>query len=462
VLGVIASGRYDSGVRLSVAGYARISDDREGLELGVERQQQDLHARWGDELIEVFVDNDISASTRSKKRRPAYEEMMRRAETGEFDVLSFYTTSRLTRRPLEYERLIALHESRGTKLVALQTGEVNLATADGRMTARILAAADAAEAERIGERVSRSHEQLRASGKITGPPPFGYGAGMQVIPEEAAAIRQAVTILLRGGTVGEVVRVWTEAGVKRRRGKHWNHSGVQYALSSAALCGFVPHAGRPAAAGDWTPILTVAEWEAVQQAARPGARSRPGANARSHLLSGFLYCGTCGTLLRTSSPGKYACKKIAGGCGRLSRDEAWLLEAVDLLVRIWLDTYDIGGEAPVEDEAAGEATEIERKISALRGNYEADRIGDEDFYPMLANLRVKLNAAKARSTAAVRKAAVANEDAHAMWEAGTLDERRTLLSQIVFGFKVLPVGRIGRRPPPAESLVPIPRESATS
>jgi site-specific DNA recombinase len=438
----------------------------------VTRQKEDviaLAAAEGIDLPEdrILIENDTGASTRSKKPRPKYKTLVSWATNREVDVVLFYSNSRLTRRPAELEEWITLHEKTGIQLRSKVSGTDDLGTADGRMVARIKASVDAAEAERIGERVSRAFEQRRAQGKPHHGPhrPFGFrsNAGeVELVPEEVEAIRHGAALLLNGASLGEVAREWTEAGVKRRRGKHWNHSGVQYALSSAALCGFVPHAGRPAAAGDWTPILTVAEWEAVQQAARPGARSRPGANARSHLLSGFLYCGTCGTLLRTSSPGKYACKKIAGGCGRLSRDEAWLLEAVDLLVRIWLDTYDIGGEAPVEDEAAGEATEIERKISALRGNYEADRIGDEDFYPMLANLRVKLNAAKARSTAAVRKAAVANEDAHAMWEAGTLDERRTLLSQIVFGFKVLPVGRIGRRPPPAESLVPIPRESATS
>jgi site-specific DNA recombinase len=54
--------------------YCRISEDREGVALGVARQQEDcraLAARLGYTVPAdaVFVDNDISASTRSRKAR---------------------------------------------------------------------------------------------------------------------------------------------------------------------------------------------------------------------------------------------------------------------------------------------------------------------------------------------------------------------------------------------------------
>ena len=50
--------------------YCRISDDREGRELGVQRQEEDCRARatregWA--VGEVFTDNDLSASTRSRR-----------------------------------------------------------------------------------------------------------------------------------------------------------------------------------------------------------------------------------------------------------------------------------------------------------------------------------------------------------------------------------------------------------
>lgn len=139
--------------------YCRISRDAEDEGLGVQRQEQDcrtLAARLGVEVAEVFVDNDISASTRSTKRRARYEDMLGAAERGDLDVVLAYSTSRLTRRPMEYVRLITLVEKRDTRIDTVVSGRVDLITADGRFIARTLANADAAEAERTAERVKRA------------------------------------------------------------------------------------------------------------------------------------------------------------------------------------------------------------------------------------------------------------------------------------------------------------------
>jgi hypothetical protein len=55
--------------------YLRISDDKEGLELGVGRQQEDslsLAHRLHCVVYDIYKDNDISASTRSRKTRLDY------------------------------------------------------------------------------------------------------------------------------------------------------------------------------------------------------------------------------------------------------------------------------------------------------------------------------------------------------------------------------------------------------
>src|SRR5688572_6170081 len=83
--------------------YARISADREGRELGVERQGDDCaelaHRRdW--EVVDTYIDNDMGASTRSRKKsRPEYQRLLSDARTGRFQVIIAYTSSRLTRRP---------------------------------------------------------------------------------------------------------------------------------------------------------------------------------------------------------------------------------------------------------------------------------------------------------------------------------------------------------------------------
>lgn len=80
---------------LAGAVYARISDDAEGRAIGVARQVQDatrLAERLGWTLgHEPFIDNDISASTRSSAKRPAYDRMKRNL----FHVTEWVSTVRL-------------------------------------------------------------------------------------------------------------------------------------------------------------------------------------------------------------------------------------------------------------------------------------------------------------------------------------------------------------------------------
>lgn len=94
--------------------------------------------------------------------------MLRDAEDGKFEVIVFYYTSRLTRRPMEYERLISLVDSHHVRLASVVSGEVDLTRADGRFVARVLASADAAEAERISERVARAARQRAEQGESHG------------------------------------------------------------------------------------------------------------------------------------------------------------------------------------------------------------------------------------------------------------------------------------------------------
>jgi site-specific DNA recombinase len=96
--------------------YVRISKDREGTELGVERQIEDctrIAERLGLPLYRVYKDNDLSGSRYARKVRPEYIEMLEHARAGYFTTIIAYTSSRLTRRPREHEDQIELAEQNG-------------------------------------------------------------------------------------------------------------------------------------------------------------------------------------------------------------------------------------------------------------------------------------------------------------------------------------------------------------
>ncbi len=261
----LAMGRHGAAI------YCRISKDKESEELGVQRQEEDcrrLADRLGFDVVAVHVDNDISASTRSQKRRPAYEDMLRSAEAGDLDVLLAYSTSRLTRRPLEYERLITLVEKHKTAIETVVSGRVDLTTADGRFIARTLANADAAEAERTAERVARAAQQRREKGEWHGGhAPYGYrlkaraatggSGGLVIEPREANLVRDLASRLPDGETLYGVVTDLNKRKIPTARGAQWYSRTLKRALLTPALKGCNSGGQR----GAWEPVLDDDTWE---------------------------------------------------------------------------------------------------------------------------------------------------------------------------------------------------------
>lgn len=311
---------------LRAAVYTRISNDPEGREKGVERQEQDCRAladtlRY--EVVAVFEENDVSASTRSRKPRPEYEQMMVAAKTGQVDVILAYSNSRLTRRPMEVEDIIRLHEHHGVRVRTVVSGDDDLSTADGRMVARIKGNVDAAEAERTSERVRRAKAQAVAEGRYRGGKrPYGFAKdGVTIVPEEAAIIREMTTALLAGRSLRALAADLNARGVTSSQGKEWTHANLRDVLTRPRNAGKISKGqhshGNFEVVGDavWDAIVSEDEWRAVFDLLTDPARST-GTNGRRWLLTGIARCGVptgevdedgkpkvCGAPMRITSTG---------------------------------------------------------------------------------------------------------------------------------------------------------------
>ncbi|WP_010358436.1 recombinase family protein, partial [Streptomyces acidiscabies] len=146
-----------SGVKTRAVIYCRISQDRTGAGLGIDRQREDceaLAARMGWEVVEVYVDNDVSAF--SGKLRKGYRQMLADLNDGKATIVIVWHTDRLHRSPTELEEYIDLSDRRGIATHTVQAGSIDLTTPSGRMTARILGAVARQESEHKGERVARA------------------------------------------------------------------------------------------------------------------------------------------------------------------------------------------------------------------------------------------------------------------------------------------------------------------
>ncbi|MFC9680023.1 recombinase family protein [Streptomyces sp. NPDC056948] len=158
--------------------YCRISRDREGAGLGVERQREDCEAlakQLGVEIVEVYTDNDLSAY--SGKPRPGYQQLLADLRAGRADTVLAWHTDRLHRSPAELEEYIDVCEPRHVQTRTVKAGHLDLSTATGRMIARQLGVQARYEVERMVERQKRKRDEMAAHGKFFGGRrPFGYEA----------------------------------------------------------------------------------------------------------------------------------------------------------------------------------------------------------------------------------------------------------------------------------------------
>lgn len=282
------------------AKYKRISDDREGRELGVTRQDADLDALAARLGLTVapdndYTDNDVGASASSRKARPDYERMIQDALLGRFDVILAYTSSRLTRRPREHEDLIDLARQCGITYQFVRSPSFDLNTADGRQVARMLAAADAAEAERTGERVQAAARQRAEHRKHHGGPRhYGLSAkGAGVVEAEAAEIRAWYPHVLAGGSLGSLRAGLARRSVPTATGAPWRVDVIRKIMLNPRNAGLrILHgveypAPNPA-------IVAVDTWRAVRSILEnPARRTTDAGPARRHLGAGLFRCQRC-------------------------------------------------------------------------------------------------------------------------------------------------------------------------
>ncbi len=275
--------------------YVRISSDPTGARLGVKRQAEDCEAKaaaLGWRVANVYEDNDKSAST--GKRRPAYEQMLADLEAGRIDAVVVWDLDRLTRRPIEVEQFIDLADRHHVALASVG-GDVDLATDNGRMFARIKGAVARAEVERKSTRQCRANLQRAEAGRPGGGRrPFGYSRDrMTVVEHEAAEIRKAAAALLAGSSVRGIVADLAARGVTTTSGGPWRPTELRRMLVNPRYAGLAVHRGEILGRGKWPTILDEDTFYGARAVLSDPARHKAGP-PRRYLLSGIAHCSVCG------------------------------------------------------------------------------------------------------------------------------------------------------------------------
>ena len=452
---------------LPAAIYARISRDREGAGLGVDRQEADSRAlaeRLGWNVTAVYVDNDMSAY--SRKRRPQYEAMLQAVREGDVRGVITWHNDRLVRRAIDLEELITLSETRHFEIQTVTAGDYNLATPTGRMFARQLVNLAQYEVEHGRERIRVQKAQAASDGKYRGGPrPYGYEAdGLTVRDAEAEVIRETTTAILAGRTLGRVARDLNERGLVTSTGKEWTYARVRDVLIRPRNAGLLS-TGRADRGKDkfdvkaqWAPILDEDTWLAVYKLLIDPARRKQQGNEPRWLGSGLYRCGKCGEPMRCTAIGGiskngqptkrggsrryyYRCPASTHLMIRQDKTDEYVSEEVANLVR---DDRVRAALAPAKVDL-GPDRELREALTARLQNFETDyalgKVTGDQLSKVTKLVTAELEAVEKRIAEAVRQSVsspvlAALDPGQAFLDA-PLDVRRAVLVAVL-RIEVLP------------------------
>lgn len=440
-------------MRKRAAKYRRISSDREGRELGVDRQDEQLTAlaeRIGVDVVADYVDNDIGASTRSRKPRPDYKRMLDDARAGRFDVILAATAGRLTRRPREHEDLIDLSVQHGTVIHYASSPSFDLNTAQGRRVARTLAAQDAGESEDIAERVSAAARQRAERGlNHGGHRCFGYDtSGMNIEPGEAAEIAWMAEQMLAGVPLGAITRDLNARGVCTAHGKPWQSTAVRQLLVRPRLAGLAEHRGVIVGRGQWPPILTEAQHQALVALINDPTRRTSTGNRAAYLLSGIATCGVCGANItsggvkRSGKPGAPGWRRIyACRTGKhVGRRQDWIDDYVAMVVVRRLSQPDaadllVDKHLPDFDALRKEEGALRVRLDEAAADFADGLLDRQQLRTVTGKVRERLEEIRRVQQHTGRGLAIAGlvgaDDVQATWDGYDLDRRRAVVASLL-------------------------------
>jgi DNA invertase Pin-like site-specific DNA recombinase len=449
--------------------YCRISQDRTGAGLGVDRQRQDCEAlaeRNGWNVVETYVDNDVSAF--SGKLRKDYRRMLADLDQGTATVVIVWHTDRLTRSIVELEEYIELSDRRGIATHTVQAGTIDLATPSGRMTARILGAVARQESEHKGHRVARARQQRALAGEWSGGiRPFGWGVPTgetrtkadrktgeeieanvldmnQVVPEEAEVLRHWTDTILSGGSIRSLVKWCADKGITTTRGNPVTHTELRDMLMRPRNAGIAVYKGEEVGRGKWEPIVEETKYRAVVAILMDPARN-VNRGAQPKWVGSLLYrCGRaeCGEGMTVTQSGgrqypSYRCPTGHGG-GRRAEIVDRFVEDTIVARLSEPDAHEMLLPGPDDvDVAALQAEEelIRRRMKNLGGLFGAGQLELEPFTEGMDTARaqlagVTLQLARA-ATVDPLVALVGAPDVRKAWRALELDRQRNVLRSLV-------------------------------
>ena len=439
----------------------------------------------GGTYAHTYVEPDTSAWKRKRVRlpdgrygyrviRPVLEGALEDLKAGKtsdgrrLDGIIVADIDRLTRDARHLEDAIDVVQHYGRPILDI-TGSLDLLTDNGRTVARMLIAAKSQQSADTSRRVRDKHRAMELAGIPTGGRrPFGWQDDKRTLdPAAAATIRDAAERLIQGAPVGAIVIDWNTREIRTPLGNRWSAQTVKSVFRNPRLCGYrgrnvrqldpetgkqgvhvetvLDAEGKPVI-GQWEPILSVEQWEAVIAVIGASVVHGRGKNSRTYLLSGTCRCDNCGRKMRAikAHAGRvkeagafyYVCEsRRNGGCSSGSIPG---LRTDEFVTELVIQKYELEAarrEARAEAQPwgrAGELEQVQRDIRELTAAWRARKITGGRYFALLPELEAEekaLQADRQEWSAGQLVAASRPLSIRADWETYSLPQRRALIEE---------------------------------
>lgn len=306
---------------IRVAGYCRVSTDRDDQASSFEAQQRYFreyirqHPGW--ELHEIYADEGITGT--STKKRTQFNRMMADAHAGKFRMLLTKEVSRFSRNILDTVGCTRELKALGVGVLFLSDG-INTLDPDAELRLSIMGSIAQEESRRTSSRVVWGQTRQMERGVVFGRSLLGYDVKngvLSVNPEGAELVR----LIFRKyaaeqmGTSG-IARFLTEQGFRTYRGStRWTSGAVIKILNNEKYVGdliqkktytpdYLTHEKKPnkgevplvTIQNHHEPIISRELWDQTRQRLQANNKHRPeaGGHSNRYVFSGKIRCGECG------------------------------------------------------------------------------------------------------------------------------------------------------------------------
>ena len=499
----------------SVALYARVSSDRQDVDLSVAAQLRALREyadKNGYAVVREYVDEAESGRVAN---RPQFRRMIEEASRTKapFREILVWKFSRFTRKREHAVAFKSMLRRKGIRVVSITEQAEDTAT--GRLLEGIIESVDEFYSENLAQEVMRGMREAASRGFWVSPKaPYGYRKVMaqdgpkkrptlEIDPDASRVVQRIFDMAAAGQGMVPITQTLNDEGIASPKGKLWGKTSIHAILINEAYTGTLlwgvnaKDKADPVRVDDAFPaIIAKAQFSQVNKHMRARAPKvrHPRRVGSSYLLSGLIKCRKCkralsGQYSKSGTFPYYVCQSImkrgAGSCDTprlaarhfeelvISKIRSNILTDGNIreLVKTVNEKMDgvTGQQRKRLETIESELADVRRRLDKLYNIVETTDMDINDFKPRIRGLRERQerledSAEHVRAILAQRRTVLDDvktitayaQDMSKFLKNSELTERRAFIETFVKEIEVLPDNAVVRYtvPMPDDSLIP--------